>query len=378
MPYTELLPYLESNHFATTNTTAYNKHQLGANIATNISHASFAEAQVVLVGCACQQGNAQAGVLSADAANAVRKQLYAMYNWHTSIAMADAGNVVVGNTLKDSHAALDFVLATLHKLGKIVVVIGGSHNLTLSQYNAFAINQEVVDASVVDMLMDLDESETIAVDNFLYSMLTETPNYIRHFNLMGFQSYFTNPTMLETLDKLHFDCHRLGKVREDIHEMEPIFRQSDFCSFDINAVKHSDAPCNKSTSPNGLHGDEVCSLTRFAGMSDKCCSLGIYGYLPENDTHDLTAILIAQMIWYFVDGIYFKQHESNFEDKTQFNEFHVNMTGHDVSFIQSKRSNRWWMRMPNKNYIACTRNDYLCAANNDIPDRWMREMERSV
>ena len=33
-------------------------------------------------------------------------------------------------------------------------------------------------------------------------MLTGEPNMVRHYNHIGFQSYFVHPRMLETMDKL--------------------------------------------------------------------------------------------------------------------------------------------------------------------------------
>ena len=53
------------------------------------------------------------------------------------------------------------------------------------------------------------------------------PNYLRHYNHIAFQSYYVHPRMLETMDKLRFDCFRVGHVKESIEEMEPVIRNSD-------------------------------------------------------------------------------------------------------------------------------------------------------
>jgi formiminoglutamase len=371
MAWKDLVPYLQKTHFVASDTARYNPHQLGASIITSINNDAIYDAKIVIVGC-------QLTAQEMQSADVVRKKLYALYNWHSSVAIADIGNIQAGASDKDTLAALNFVCELLHSMGKKIIVIGDKHQLTMSQYQAFVAKEELIDATVVDMLMDLEESETIDEHNFLFPLLTNTPNYIKSFNLLAFQSYFTSPTMVETLDRLQFDCHRLGKVREELAEMEPIFRQSDLVSIDINSVKYSDAPCHATTSPNGLHGDEICQLSRYAGMSDKCCSYGIYGYNASKDTHELTATLIAQMIWYFVDGVYFGEHEANFTDDMQYNQFHLHTNGHDISFLHSKRTNRWWMQLPNKSYAACTRKDYLIAANNELPDRWLREAEKIV
>ena len=41
--------------------------------------------------------------------------------------------------------------------------------------------------------------------------------------------------------------------------MEPVIRQTNLLSFDVCAIKHSDAPAN-GESPNGLTGEEACTL----------------------------------------------------------------------------------------------------------------------
>src|SRR5258707_1273595 len=99
-------------------------------------------------------------------------------------------------------------------------------------------------------LIDLYLDSPFRHENFLMEMLTGEPNYIRHYNHIGFQSYFVHPRMLETMDKLRFDCYRVGSVKENIDEMEPVIRNSNMLSFDITAMAHAYAPAN-TISPNG-------------------------------------------------------------------------------------------------------------------------------
>jgi hypothetical protein len=35
------------------------------------------------------------------------------------------------------------------------------------------------------------------------------------------------------------------------------------------------------------------------------------------------------------------------------------------------------MQLPDERFIACSKIDYLIASNNEIPERWMRAVERS-
>ena len=51
MPFTELIPYLENTHFASTITSAYIQQQLGAQIVTNLQNANFAKSDAVMSRC---------------------------------------------------------------------------------------------------------------------------------------------------------------------------------------------------------------------------------------------------------------------------------------------------------------------------------------
>lgn len=335
------------------------------------------EVDVFILGCGEFRGENPDWSYS-EGPDAIRNEFYKLYYWHNEVSIADLGNIRQGSGLADTAAALQYVLKELGALGKRVLVLGGSHDLTLQQYNACKKREQIIDLTVVDMLADLDDTEGERYDNHLMDALTGMPNFVRHFNLIGFQSYYVNPMMIETFHKLHFDCIRVGKARENMEELEPAFRRSQVVSIDINAIRHSDAPANKLGSPNGFYGDEMCKITRFAGMSSHLLSLGIYGYRTEADTDMITAKLLAQMVWYFIDGVLVAKTESPIDDTEQFIEYTVSIPENRAVFLKSKKTNRWWIQLPNGQYIPCTYNDYLTACSNQIPERWMREVERLV
>jgi arginase family enzyme len=290
--------------------------------------------------------------------------------------LADLGNVRAGATLVDTLAALKTILKEISGIGKTVLILGGSHDLTLAQYYSCVEQKKIVEATCVDALVDLNIDSALRNENFLMEMLTGEPNYISHYNHIAFQSYFVHPLMLETMDKLRFDCFRVGNVKENMEEMEPVIRNSQLFSFDIAAIAHAFAPSNF-FSPNGLTGDEACMLMRYAGLSPNINSVGIYGYSENADKQDLTAKQISQMIWYFLDGRSKGKRESLFEEKDAFNEFHTVFAEVETVFLQSKKTGRWWMQLPDHNFIACSQKDYLLASSNEIPERWLRAQERS-
>lgn len=374
----DLQSFFSNKHFIETlDQSNFQALQWGAQISFPIhGHFDCADADIVLVGCGEMRGAHSDAQQHSAAADAIRAQFYQLYNWHSGIKIYDAGNIAQGATVEDTRAALRMVLRELHQAGKIVIVLGGSHDLTLQQYEVFRQSEQIINAAVVDMLVDLDETETITDRSFLMNMLTGSPNFIGHYNHIGFQSYYVNPIMLETLDKIRFDFFRLGRVREHMEDMEPVLRNSHMLSFDLNAIKYSDAPINQFGSPNGFSSDEACMLTRYAGMSTELRSFGIYGFDETKDKANMTATLAAQMLWYFIDGYFMRKSEAPLSDRNEFVAYHVQFTGNDIQFIKSKRSNRWWMQLPDGTFEPCSYNDYIMASENEIPERWLRIQER--
>jgi arginase family enzyme len=329
----------------------------------------------VVVGCDEERG-ALRDRHRAHAPDIIRSEFYQLYYWHPDIRLADVGNIRQGASLADTYAALKTVIRELTGIGKTVVVLGGSHDLTLSQYYTYADKKHIIEATCVDALIDLDIHSLQRSENFLMEMLTGEPNYIHHYNHIGFQSYYVHPHMLETMDKLRFDCFRLGSVKDNIEEMEPVIRNSHLFTFDISALANAFAPANR-ISPNGFTGEEACILMRYAGLSHNVNTVGIYGYMPERDREQLTAKQISHMLWYLIDGKSRGRREAALSDRDFFIEYRTAFAEVETTFLQSKKTHRWWMQLPDNKYIACSYQDYLLASSNEIPERWLRAQERS-
>ncbi|NLR59803.1 formimidoylglutamase [Chitinophaga polysaccharea] len=354
----------------------YDPFQVGGVIDVYEEHhqPDIESADIILLGVGEERGSAS-GKTGTNGPDAVRREFFRLYNWHRDIKLADIGNLQSGAFLADAYAAMKTVIAELLAINKTVIILGGSHDLTYPQYKAYASQQLIIEATVADALIDLKEESSVRSERFLMDILTEQPNYLRHYNHIGFQSYFVHPRMLETLDKLRFDCFRLGRIRENMEEAEPVLRHSDLFSLDINIIRHTDAPANQ-LSPNGFSGEEACSLARYAGMSSRLSSFGIYGYRPEKDKEQLTARQISQMMWYFMDGRAVRNREALLEDRDAFWEFHIAFSDIETVFLKSKKTGRWWMQLPDREFVPCAYNDYLMASNNEMPERWLRHQER--
>jgi arginase family enzyme len=375
----DLAPFFAARHFIENHEPdSYEPQQWGRAVMTPVDPmADWTDADIILIGCGERRGS-EPGSAYSTAPDAVREAFYNTYCWHSGVKIYDAGNILQGKSADDTRAALRMVLHEIRIAGKTAIVIGGSHDLMLQQYEAYKLEKQAVTAVGADMRVDLEEAEGVTDRSFLFELLTTQPNYVRHYSHLGFQSYATHPGTLETLDKLRFDFFRLGRLRESMEEAEPVLRNADIFGFDLSCVRYSDAPSNINGSPNGFTGDEACLLARYAGMSAQLHSLGLYQYMPEHDQFGMTAQLIAQMLWYFIDGYGVRRIEAPLEKRDEFSEFHVSFTSNDVLFLKSKRTARWWMQIPDGRFVPCSYADYRLACNDEMPERWLREQERLV
>ena len=87
-----------------------------------------------------------------------------------------------------------------------------------------------------------------------------------NYSNIGNQSFLNSQETLELIHDLYFDSYRLGVVRSDIEEVEPILRNADILSVDLSSVRLSDAPATYEGSPNGFYGEEMCQILRYAGL----------------------------------------------------------------------------------------------------------------
>jgi formiminoglutamase len=331
-------------------------------------------ADIVIASCDELRGDGQLGSASAET-DAVRKELYSLYYWHKQIKLADIGKVKTGMHISDTYAAIKTVAKEVIQQNKIFLLIGGSHDLVLAVYEAYREMNKVIEVTGIDAYIDLSLDNPVRSKNFLMELLTGDPNFIRHYNHIGFQSYYIHPHMLETMDKLRFDCYRLGKVKEHIEEMEPSFRSSDMVMFDVAAL--GAATFWDGSSPNGFNGEEACTLMRYAGMSDRLKALGIYGYDKKRDPQLNLAKQIAQMIWYYIDGVQYGRTEANLNEQDMFIECHLEFAAIETTFLKSRKTGRWWMKMPDGKYVPCAESDFNAAGNNELPERWLRLQERN-
>lgn len=325
------------------------------------------------------------------AANAMRPYLYSLFRGNYKPKIADLGNIKRGNTIKDSYFAITDVCHRLLKNKIIPIVIGGGQDLTFAMYRAYEKVEPTINIAAVDARFDLGGPDA-AFDSrsFLGKIILQHPNILFNYSNIGYQTYFVEQKEIELMRKLYFDAYRLGQVRSEMEEVEPIVRGADLLSFDMTSIRMSDAPANGNASPNGFYGEEACRITRYAGLSEKLSCIGFFEMNPGKDKRGQTAHLLAQMIWYFIEGFYNRKNDFPFKKKSDYTKYRVSVKEHkhEIVFYKSRRSDRWWMEVPypvqkrmkfeRHCLVPCSYNDYQSACKEEMPDRWWQAYQKLV
>lgn len=321
----------------------------------------------------------------------IRNKLYQLYASKPNTNIADLGNIRNGQSVNDTYVALSEIMAILFEYNIVPIIIGGSQDLTFAMYKAYEKIKRVINIVSVDSRFDIgSEEQEIDSQAYVNKLILQQPNYLFNFTNLGYQTYFVEQDSIELMKNLFFDTYRLGNVRADMQEVEPVMRNADMVSIDAGAVKQSDMPANFFASPNGFAGDEICQITRYAGISDKLTSVGFFEYNPLLDSNWQSAGLISQMIWYFIEGFYNRKNDYPNITKDHFIKYFVSIQDglYDIKFYKSKKTERWWMEVPypsNKkaryerhNIIPCSYKDYETACNDDIPERWWQALKKMI
>ena len=323
---------------------------------------------------------------SREAPDQVRNKLYQLRKINKNLKIYDLGNIKNGESVNDTYFAVRDVILELMERDMIIVIFGGSQDLGRGVFLALEKQESLHQILTIDSMLDFSaKDDAVHSRNYLNQILNPAVRERFSYTNLGHQSYFVTDTQLEQLEKSYLESIRLGDARKDLQQTEPLIRDSEFISIDLGAVRHADAPGSSTPSPNGFFGDELCQITRYAGLSEHVNTLGFFEFNPSSDMNGQTAHLTAQAAWYFLEGISHRIRENPIDTPEHIKKFIVNLNvaGHDIIFHKSTLSERWWMEIPVKNpvtgynfFASCSYEDYQQACNQEIPDRWWRFLHR--
>jgi arginase family enzyme len=353
-----------------------------AHIISNFEEKAIRSSQIAILGVPEQRNSNNKG--TANAPDKIREQLYKL-NFSGKLSIVDLGNMILGKSLNDTYAAITEILSDLIQNSVIPIILGGSQDLTYAVYSAYNKIDKPISIVSIDPKFDLGYQKNIFdYESYLGQIILEKGKNLYNYTNLGYQSYYVNKDELKLFNKLNFDSFRLGQIRSNIEDIEPVLRDADMVCVDIRSIKQSDAPAHRFPSPNGFYSEEICQLARYAGLSDKVTSFGLFDLNPKYDINEITSGLAAQIIWYFIDGVNVRQKDFPKENSHDYTKHIISFekTEQNIVFYQNNYNKRWWMEVKlqggtKKNkLVACTFNDYKLACNQELPDRWLKTVQR--
>ena len=360
---------------------ANNKLSLGTLLLKNREKLKLEKAELIIIGAEEDRNSLVAG--AGKAPDEIRKHLYNLNRIGPRLKILDLGNLKTGNSVNDSYFALRDICEHFLENKQTLIVLGGSQDLTFGITKAF--EGRLFNLVTLDPKLDFRKGvKTINSENYL-SLIFEKQKNLYSYTAMGYQNYFVDATELDQFNDFYFDVKRLGQVRYDLTSTEPILRNANVFSFDLNAVRYQDAPGQSFASPNGLYSEEACQIARYAGTSDGLNIAGFFNLIPERDLSESSSKLMAQIVWHFLEGFFNRKPEDPLEDSDDFNQFIVDMSDVDTTlvFFQSRISGRWWLEISDEErkkkgiyVIPCDEDDYNKASHGEIPDRWWKNIRK--
>lgn len=315
--------------------------------------------------------------------NSFRKKFYELYPGNWKLKIADLGDLPNGSSVNDTYYAIKEIGYHLKQMNIIPIFIGGSHDLIFPMYQVYQEFNQLVNIVAVDRSFDFSqEEELISGRSYMSKIIMDKPNVLYNYTNLGFQNYYCATEEKDLMRKLFFDSMRLGNILDAVSDTEPVFRDADIVGIDMKCLSWQAAADPLKGNPNGIDARTICAMTRYAGISDRVSFLGIHE-LPSTPMMDE---LLAQMIWYFIEGYALRFEEYPVAVNQGFLKYSVQLSDQMMVFYKSEKSQRWWIELINKSQLdnktknvtllACTEKDYESSLQDCIPERWYNAIRR--
>ena len=186
------------------NKTNFAEDSLGFSISANLKGQSFPELEGVTIALISvpEYRGAIGNRNALNGASAIREKLYNLKVHLNARTIIDLGDLILGQTLSDTYAAVATVVSELISVNVIPVIIGGSQDLTYAHYAGYKKLEQIVNLVCVDARFDLgNPNDSCNSETYLGKIIMEQPNYLFNFSNMGYQTYFVGSTSIEMMNK---------------------------------------------------------------------------------------------------------------------------------------------------------------------------------
>ena len=287
---------------------------------------------------------------------AIRKEFYKLSQLDFEIPVVDLGDLVSGKSVQDSHYILQEVLSACHYKRAIPVIIGGSNDFAFSLFSGLNFHQKDINYTQISNIISLKQGENIDEHTFLSKILSSKNFSIKNYHHLGYQKHLNVADSVKLIREVEFDIIRLAEMMNSTEKTEPYFRKADLVTVNCDAIESFGDAFSMNPQVNGLNRREICAYMKEIGLSENLKSVGIFNYNIYSE-NQLNHQLLAQMIWYLIEGINI-QHSHPKE--RQYEMFYVLIEDRQYAFKRDTFSNLWYFGDDEniENCIPCSRKDF--------------------
>ncbi len=331
---------------------------------------------VVVIGVP-ESRNGDGNRICSESPDEIRYWLYSLKCIH-GITVYDAGNLK-GNKVQDRYKALQESFEFFYNKKTTLVVIGGTHELTVPLVKGLRLQKANVNLVVGDALLDVGNIEDFTSRNWLHSLMSyANEDSSLKIDFFGLQNYLIPELGFDFLERTKSEVLWLGNILgKEINKIEVVMRQADMVSIDFRFVENQPQWSDEVFSPHGLSANAACVISRYAGLSDKLKVFGLFEVSLKSGDLQRTPVLASQMIWHFIEGVSNRFHDYPVVSPENYKIYYVPVEsiGGSLKFYQNPLNNRWWISVmidQKEVLVACSYEDYKHSLQNEIPNRWMR------
>ncbi len=269
----------------------------------------YEESNIVILGCPQDEGVKRNGgrTGAALAPDIIRSEFYRLTNFGIHHRICDLGNLVLQNSLEETHDNLTEIATKILQDGKKLIVLGGGNDISYADGKAMA---EVFGAGNwlgvnVDAYLDVRADKQRSSGTPYRQLLEEKLIRQDYLYEIAYQPQLISPAHYRYLQNLNVNMVSVAQLRSretaDL-ELRELMRQkfishSDsltaFFGFDMHAIRSSDAPGTSVPSPIGLRSGEFLNLVQFAAKLVNTKIIEFTEVNPNFDVDNRTTKLVA-------------------------------------------------------------------------------------
>lgn len=217
----------------------------------------------------------------------------------------DLGDIDCSGSLADRLNSLTQVVSDQLSAGTFVVIIGGTHDLTLAHWRSYSLISRPVAVINIDSHLDVRPvGKTGTHSGSAFREIIETHSS----NFLGYTAFGANPW---SVAKAHLDFMQLNNCtvrfgpelsESEISQSVLATTQSTLLTFDLDSLSGFECPGVSAPAAAGISAKQFFASMESAGLNRNIHSCDLVELNPRYDMSNQSARVTAVGVWHLLRG----------------------------------------------------------------------------